>query len=123
MRGRGFTLVELMVVLAVIALLLTIAVPRYIGGQDRAKENVLRENLYQMREAIQQYYADKGRYPEELQTLATEKYLRSIPLDPVTERADTWVVVPPQDAGKGGVYDVHSGAPGAGADGKPFAEM
>jgi general secretion pathway protein G len=122
-RARGFTLIELLVVLAVIAVLLTVAVPRYFSGEDRAKENVLKENLYQMREAIQQYYADKGKYPEQLEALATEKYLRSIPLDPVTERADTWVVVPPQDAAAGGVYDVRSGAAGAGRDGKPFSEL
>jgi general secretion pathway protein G len=117
-RARGFTLIELLVVLAVIAVLLTVAVPRYFSGEDRAKEN-----LYQMREAIQQYYADKGKYPEQLEALATEKYLRTIPLDPVTERADTWVVVPPQDAAAGGVYDVRSGAAGAGRDGKPFSEL
>jgi general secretion pathway protein G len=123
MRARGFTLVELLVVFAIIGLLLAIAVPRYFGSHERAKEAVLRENLHQMREAIQQYYADKGRYPEKLETLATEKYLRSIPLDPITERTDTWVVVPPEALDKGGVYDVRSGAQGAGADGKPFAEL
>jgi general secretion pathway protein G len=123
MRARGFTLVELLVVFAIIAVLLSIAVPRYFGSQDRAREAVLKENLHAMREAIQQYYADKGRYPEQLEALASEKYLRQVPLDPVTERADTWVVVPPQDAGKGGVFDVKSGAPGAGADGKPYSEL
>ena len=123
MRTRGFTLIELLVVLAVIAVLLTIAVPRFFSGEERAKESVLKENLYLMREAIQQYYADKGKYPEQLESLTTEKYLRAIPLDPVTERADSWVIVPPQEADKGGVYDVKSGAAGAGADGRPYSEL
>ena len=120
---RGFTLVELLVVLAIIGVLLGIALPRYFGSEDRAKEAVLKENLYRMREAIQHYYADKGKYPEQLESLAAEKYLRAVPPDPLTERADTWVVVAPPDPGKGGVYDVKSGAPGAGADGKPYSEL
>ena len=120
---RGFTLVELLVVLAIIGVLLGIALPRYFGSEDRAKEAVLKENLHRMREAIQQYYTDKGKYPEQLESLAAEKYLRAVPPDPLTERADTWVVVAPPEAGKAGVYDVRSGAPGAGADGKPFSEL
>lgn len=120
---RGFTLVELLVVLAIIGVLLGIALPRYFGSEDRAKEAVLKENLYRMREAIQHYYADKGKYPEQLESLAAEKYLRAVPPDPLTERADTWVVVAPPDPGKGGVYDVKSGAPGVGADGKPYSEL
>ena len=120
-RGLGFTLIELMVVMVIIATLLTIAVPRYFGSLDRSKEAVLKENLYQMRDAISKYYADKGKYPETLDSLAADKYLRKIPLDPITESATTWVPVPPEDPLKGGVYDVKSGAQGKATDGTEFA--
>jgi general secretion pathway protein G len=120
-RGFGFTLIELMVVMVIIATLLTIAVPRYFGSLDRSKEAVLKENLYQMRDAISKYYADKGKYPESLDSLAADKYLRKIPLDPITESATTWVPVPPEDPQKGGVYDVKSGAQGKAIDGTEFA--
>jgi general secretion pathway protein G len=123
-RGRGgfgFTLIELMVVMVIIATLLTIAVPRYFGSLDRSKEAVLKENLYQMRDAISKYYADRGKYPESLDSLMTDKYLRKIPLDPITESATTWVPVPPEDPQKGGVFDVKSGAPGKAIDGTEFA--
>jgi len=120
---RGFTLIELLIVLAIIGVLLMLAVPRYFHSLDRSKEAVLKENLHQMREAIQQYYADKGKYPEKLETLADERYLRKVPVDPVTERSDTWVVVPPEDTSQGGVYDVHSGAPGNDEDGKPYKDL
>ncbi len=122
MRGRGFTLIELLVVLAIIATLLMLAVPRYFSSVDKSKEAVLKENLYQMRDAISKYYGDKGRYPESLEALATDKYLRKVPVDPITESADTWLIVPPQDPEKSGVYDVRSGAPGASRDGPPYAE-
>jgi general secretion pathway protein G len=118
----GFTLIELLVVLAVIALLLTIAVPRYFGSLDRSKEAVLKEDLHQMRGAIDKYFGDKGKYPESLETLVTERYLRSVPVDPITEKKDSWVAVPPQDPQKSGVYDVKSGAEGKASDGSAFAE-
>ena len=119
----GFTLIELMVVLSIIALLLTLAVPRYFGSIDKSKEAVLRENLNQMRDAISRYYADKGKYPESLDALATEKYLRGVPLDPVTESDKTWIIVQPEDPAKGGVYDVRSGAPGKMKDGREFSQL
>ena len=109
--------------LAIIGVLLVLAVPRYFQSVDRSKEAVLKENLHQMREAIQQYYADKGKYPDKLETLADERYLRKVPVDPVTERNDTWVVVPPEDPSKGGVYDVQSGATGKGEDGTPYKDL
>ncbi len=121
MRGRGFTLIELLVVMAIIATLLTIAVPRYYSSLDKSKEAVLKENLYQMRDAIGKYHADKGKYPESLDSLATDKYLRKVPLDPITESATTWVAIPPEDPQKGGVFDVKSGAQGKATDGTEFA--
>lgn len=119
----GFTLIELMVVLSIIALLLTLAVPRYFGSIDKSKEAVLRENLNQMRDAISRYYADKGKYPESLDALAAEKYLRGVPLDPVTESDKTWIIVQPEDPQKGGVYDVKSGASGKTKDGREFSQL
>jgi general secretion pathway protein G len=118
---RGFTLIELLVVLAVIATLLSIAVPRYYSSIDRSKEAVLKENLYQVRDAIGKYYADKGKYPESLAALATDKYLRKLPLDPITDSDTTWIVVPPEDPQKGGVFDVKSGAQGKALDGTEFS--
>ena len=119
---RGFTLIELLVVLAIVALLLSIAVPRYYGSLDKSKEAVLKENLYQLRDAISKYEADKGKYPESLEALATDKYLRRIPIDPITESAASWVVLPPADPQKGGVFDVKSGAPGKGLDGTAYSQ-
>jgi general secretion pathway protein G len=121
MNRRGFTLIELLVVLAIIATLLTLAVPRYFSSVDKSKEAVLKENLYQMRDAIGKYYADRGKYPESLQSLATDKYLRTVPLDPVTDSATTWIVVAPEDPQKGGVQDVKSGAQGKALDGSEFS--
>jgi general secretion pathway protein G len=122
MRRRGFTLIELLVVLAILALLLTIAVPRYYGTLDKSKEAVLKENLFQLRDAIGKYHADKGKYPESLDALATDKYLRRVPVDPITDSAATWVVVPPADPQKSGVFDVKSGAPGKGIDGSEYSQ-
>jgi general secretion pathway protein G len=121
-RPAGFTLIELMVVLAIIGLLLAIVAPHYAGRVTRAEETVLRENLLLMRDALDKHYADAGRYPERLEDLVAKRYLRAIPLDPLTQTSSTWVAVPPADPEKGGVYDVHSGARGAGPDGKPYAE-
>jgi len=118
---RGFTLVELLVVLAIIALLLSIAVPRYYGSLDKSKEAVLKENLFQMRDAINKYQADKGKFPESLESMVADKYLRKLPLDPITDSTTTWIVVPPSDPQKGGVYDVKSGAPGKAIDGSEFS--
>ena len=119
--GKGFTLIELLVVLAIVATLLTLAAPRYFQHVERSKETVLKENLATLRDAIDQYHADKGIWPESLPTLADERYIRSLPVDPVTDSADTWVVLLPPD-GSPGVYDVHSGAEGVSLDGTAYAE-
>jgi general secretion pathway protein G len=121
MRRSGFTLIELIIVLAIVATLLSIAVPRYYSSIDRSKEAVLRENLFQLRDAIGKYQADKGKYPESLAALATDKYLRKVPRDPITDSDTTWVVVPPEDPQKGGVFDVRSGAEGKALDGTEFS--
>lgn len=123
MRSRaGFTLIELLVVLAIISTLLLIAVPRYFASHDKAKEAVLKENLYQMRDALGKYYADKGKYPETLDALVTDKYLRKVPVDPITESATTWVAVQPEDPQKSGVVDVKSGAQGKASDGTAYGD-
>ena len=107
----GFTLVELMVVLTVIALLLAVVVPDYIGRMKRAEEAVLQENLALMRDALDKHYADTGKYPHNLDELVSKRYLRSIPKDPFTQ-ATSWVPVPPADPKKGGIFDIHSAAKG-----------
>jgi general secretion pathway protein G len=118
----GFTLIELLVVLTIVATLLTLALPRYFASIDKSKEAVLRENLYQMRDAISRYHADKGKYPESLEALAAEKYLRNLPLDPITDSAVTWIVVAPHDPQASGVYDVRSGAQGKALNGTEYAQ-
>jgi general secretion pathway protein G len=111
-KKLGFTLIELMVVLTVIALLLSVVVPDYVGRLKRAEEAVLQENLTVMRDALDKHYADAGRYPSSLEELVAKRYLRSIPKDPFTQSASSWVPVPPADPKKGGVFDIQSGAKG-----------
>ena len=123
-RLRAFTLIELLVVMAIIATLLTVAVPRYLQSVDRARDAALRQTLAAARDAIDKYYGDTGRYPDTLQQLVDKRYLRRTPYDPITQSDTTWVVVPSdtERGGQGGVYDVHSGAPGNGHDGTPYAD-
>lgn len=127
-RRRGFTLIELLVVLAIVATLLTVAVPSYFASLDNAKETALRKNLSVMRAAIDQYSGDKGKYPESLQELVTARYLRALPVDPITGEADQWVAdfstgapSTSETSQSSGVRDVHSAAPGNAKDGTPYA--
>jgi general secretion pathway protein G len=123
MRKRsGFTLIELLVVLGIVALLLTLAVPRFVPRIDNARETILSDNLRNTRAVIDQYYSDTGRYPDSLDQLVEKKYLRGLPVDPVTDSSATWIVVPPEDGAKGGVYTIKSGAPGNDLHGKPYLD-
>ncbi|WP_201494649.1 type II secretion system protein [Rubrivivax sp. A210] len=120
-RRRGFTLIELLVVLAIIALLGAIAMPRYFGSLQQARDQALQENLRVLRISLDRYRGDKGRFPPELQELVSAKYLRAVPLDPITESSATWVLVP-GEGDDSGVADVRSGAPGSGRDGRAYSE-
>ena len=122
MNRNAFSLVELLVVMAIIATLLSIAAPRYFGQVDVAREKALLQSLEVMRDAIDKFRADTGKYPATLGELVEKRYLRKLPVDPITESAETWTVVPPPDLSESGVWDVRSGARGSGRDGRPFAE-
>lgn len=119
--GSGFTLVELLVVMAILALLLSLAAPKYFDSVDRAKEAALRTDLRVMREAIDKHRADTGRWPESLQSLVQARYLRAVPIDPMSDRIDTWAVVASGDALAPGIQDVKSGAAGTARDGSSFS--
>ena len=122
LNNKGFTLIELLAVMVIIALLLTIAVPKYFGSVNRSRESILRQDLATMREALDKYYSDTGQYPDALEDLTKKKYLRGIPRDPITDSDTTWVIIAPTNDAKGAVYDVKSGAAGNGADGTAYAD-
>lgn len=122
MKARGFTLVELLVVMAIVALLLSLALPRYFNHLGSARETVLKQDLAVMRDAIDKYHGDTGRYPDSLDEMVSSRYLRALPVDPITERADTWQLVAPSDGEAGAVYDVRSGAPGVARDGSSYVD-
>lgn len=124
---RGFTLVELLVVIAIISILAAMAVVQYRNSIQRTQEAVLRTDLFRMRDAIDQYYADKGKYPASLDVLVTDQYLRKIPEDPFTKSADSWETVPAEPdpanpSAEPGIYNVKSGAPGRALDGTNFVD-
>lgn len=120
-RTPGFTLIELLVVMAILALLVLLAQPRIAHWIVSSKESALREDLLVLRKAIDQHYADKGKYPESLADLVSAKYIRAVPKDPFTDSSETWVTVP-AEGDETGVIDVKSGAPGAGTDGAVYRD-
>ena len=125
--NRGFTLIELIIVMVLITILAGIGLALYTNSVTRAKEANLTENLYQMRKAIDEYYADKNRWPADLQTLASENYIRMVPKDPFTESADTWVTEygepdPSNPQSSGGISDVRSGSDGTALNGSRYSD-
>ena len=119
---QGYTLIEMMIVISIISILATMALPSFQKSLIRAKETNLRRTLFIMRDTIDQYYADHSSYPGSLQDLETDKYIRQIPMDPFTGSSDTWVTIPPEGFAEGNVYDVHSGSNLVGLDGTPYNE-
>jgi general secretion pathway protein G len=124
---RGFTLLELMVVATLLVVLATIGLVQYKSGVTRAREGVLKTDLFNMRDAIDQYYADKGKYPSSLESLVSDGYLRKVPDDPITKSADSWQTVPAEPDPNNpntepGIYDVKSGAQGTALDGSNYSD-
>ncbi len=127
-RQRGFTLIELLVVCAIIGLLSAVAVANYRRSIVKAKEAVLHQDLYTMRTLINQYFADKGKYPSDISSLVADHYLQSIPKDPFTDSSETWVTEPAQMdesdiTTEPGIVDVKSGADGTSLDGHSYSEF
>ena len=126
-RQQGFTLIELMIVMVIITILAGIGLAVYGNSVQSAKEAVLRENLFRMREAIDQSHADKNRYPATLEALVEDKYIRQVPQDPITNSTETWQTTmadpePGNPAAEPGIYNVRSGAEGTGLDGTAYSE-
>lgn len=121
-RAQGFTLIELIVVMAIIALLITIVAPRYMKSLEKSKEAVLKQDLSVMRDALDKYYGDVGKYPNSLDELVEQKYLRAVPVDPLTDSTSTWQVVPPVDPELGAIYNVKSGASGSSTIGTSYSD-
>lgn len=122
MAKKGFTLIEVLVVMTLVALLVTIALPRYFTGLQRSKEAVLKEDLRVLRQAIEDFHVDKNHLPESLEALVEQRYIKFIPVDPVTERTDTWLPQVTYLTNYPQLYDVNSGAEGIGLNGVPYQE-
>ena len=120
-KPRGYTLIELMVVMTIIGILATIAQPNLQKTIIRAREASLRQSLFVLRDVIDQFYADHGRYPDSLEDVVEERYIRAVPEDPFTRSSSTWITIPPEGA-QGNVYDVHSGSDLVGLNNMPYNE-
>ena len=126
-RGvKGFTLIELMIVMALIVVLASIGLAMHANSQTRAREAVLKEDLFRLRDAIDQYYADRNMYPSSLESLVSDKYLRAIPVDPFTQSAETWQTTmsesdPTNPSAQPGIYDVKSGSDRTAMDGSQYS--
>ena len=120
---QAFTLIEMLIVMSIMALLLTLAVPRYFSSVDKTKEVVLLENLRLIRLSLDKFYADQGRYPENLDELVEKKYLRTVPVDPITESNRNWILIPVPEADVRGISDVKSGAVGANREGRTYESL
>lgn len=118
----GFTFIELLVVMAIIATLLSIAVPRYFNSIDKAQESVLKQDLGILRDAIDQFYSDTGNYPLSLEELVERRYLRKIPVDPLTESNETWMEINSPNEEEEGIYDIRTGYTGKANDGTYYQE-
>lgn len=119
---NGFTLIELLVTMTIIALLLSIVTPRFFHSVTKAEEAVLKQDLALMRESLDKYHADTGAYPDTLDDLVSRKYLRKLPVDPITQSSTTWILIPTSGTEKGAIYDIRSGAPGNARDGSAYAD-
>ena len=121
-KNQGYTIIEMLTVVAIISILVTIAVPSFQRSIIRAKEASLRNSLFILRDVIDQYYADQGEYPQALEDLTDKKYIRSVPVDPFTRSAETWILIPPEGDEVTGIYDVHSGSNRVSLYGTPYNE-
>ena len=127
-RQKGFTLIELLIVITLISILAAMGVVQYRNSVQSTREAILRTDLFRMRDAIDQYYADKNKYPSSLDALVTDGYMRKVPEDPITKSADTWQTVPAEPdpsnpSSEPGIYDVKSGASGTALDGSSYSDF